>query len=161
VKPRRHKDQIVFKAGTHVSLLALSDRAVSWRRLDPEDVRFRGHTKQVDEPVLGISRQVLLQSTAGTDAVAVTHGQGLTLRNESSGRFAGAFFRPPLYSLAYDRGFGTLYTAVYVPRTGLAEYRWPGTVWRFSVDSFTERSHVVHFSAGNPDSEKRAGPIPQ
>jgi hypothetical protein len=103
----------------------------------------------------------LLQSTAGTDAVAVTHGQGLTLRNESSGRFAGAFFRPPLYSLAYDRGFGTLYTAVYVPRTGLAEYRWPGTVWRFSVDSFTERSHVVHFSAGNPDSEKRAGPIPQ
>jgi hypothetical protein len=34
-------------------------------------------------------------------------------------------------------------------------------VWRFSVDTFTERSHVVHFSAENPDSEKRAGPIPQ
>jgi hypothetical protein len=159
VKPRRHKDQIVFKAGTHVSLLALSDRAVSWRRLDPEDVRFRGHTKQVDEPVLGISRQVLLQSTAGTDAVAVTHGQGLTLRNESSDRFAGAFMRPPLYSVAYERGFGTLYTAVHVPRTGSVKYRWPGTAWRLSVDRFIERSHMVRFAAGKREAERRAGPI--
>jgi hypothetical protein len=81
--------------------------------------------------------------------VAVTHGQGLTLRNESSGRFAGAFFRPPLYSLAFDRGFETLYTAVHVPRTGLVEYRWSGTLWRLSVDTFSERRHVVRFSAGN------------
>jgi len=93
--------------------------------------------------------------------VAVTRGQGLTLRNESSDRFVGAFMRPPLYSVAYDRGFGTLYTAVYVPRTGAVEYRWPGTAWRLSVDAFIERSHVVRFAAGDRDAERRAGPIAQ
>jgi hypothetical protein len=101
----------------------------------------------------------LLQSTAGTDAVAVTHGQGLTLRNESSDRFAGAFMRPPLYSVAYERGFGTLYTAVHVPRTGSVKYRWPGTAWRLSVDRFIERSHMVRFAAGKREAERRAGPI--
>ncbi len=41
--------------------------------------------------------------------------QRLTLHVEPAERFVGAFLRPPLYSLAYDQGFGTLYTAVYRP----------------------------------------------
>jgi len=52
--------------------------------------------------------------------------------------FAGAFLEPPLYSTDYSKGFGTLYTAVYRPRAGEAEYRWPGTSWLHSFDRFDE-----------------------
>ena len=47
--------------------------------------------------------------------------QRLTLHDEPANRFIGAFQRPPLYSTAFGRGFGTVYTAVYWPRRGTAE----------------------------------------
>ncbi len=139
--------------------------------LDAADDFFTAHLSPDREPVIektavATNHQGRIEWSQHARATATVERERfllhrLTLRNESSDRFVGAFFRPPLYSLAYDRGFGTLYTAVYVPRTGSAEYRWPGTVWRLSVDAFTERSHVVRFSTANPDTEKRAGPIPQ
>jgi hypothetical protein len=43
----------------------------------------------------------------------------------------------------------------------MVEYRWPDTVWRLPIGAFSERSHVVRFSAGKPDMERRAGKIPQ
>jgi predicted choloylglycine hydrolase len=49
---------------------------------------------------------------------------------------AEAFLAPPLLASDYDRGFGTLYTAVLRPSTGVVEYRWPGTTWRQSLDAF-------------------------
>lgn len=47
-----------------------------------------------------------------------------------------AFLEPPLFSPHHRRGFGTLYTAVYYPRSGVAEYRWPGRVVRQSLAAF-------------------------
>ncbi len=44
--------------------------------------------------------------------------QRLTLHRDPQETFIGAFLRPPLYSTAFDAGFGTLYTAVYRPRLG-------------------------------------------
>ncbi len=41
-----------------------------------------------------------------------------------------AFLARPLYNTAYSRGFGTLYTAVYLPEAGVLEYHWPNTSWR-------------------------------
>ncbi len=58
----------------------------------------------------------------------------LTLHVEPAERFIGAFLRPPLYSLAFGQGFGTLYTAVYYPAERRMELRWPGEVWRLSLD---------------------------
>lgn len=57
--------------------------------------------------------------------------QRLTLHAETEERFIGAFLRPPLYSVAFAQGFGTLYTAVYRPagKSGM-ELRWPNAVWR-------------------------------
>jgi predicted choloylglycine hydrolase len=55
--------------------------------------------------------------------------QRLTLHVEPQEKFIGAFLRPPLYSVAFDQGFGTLYTAVYHPRVNGFELRWPGTKW--------------------------------
>jgi predicted choloylglycine hydrolase len=55
--------------------------------------------------------------------------------------FADAFLLPSLYSTAYERGFGTLYTAVYVPTQGRVEFRWPGFTWYLSFADFVEGAH--------------------
>jgi len=56
-------------------------------------------------------------------------------------RLADALLRPPFYSTAYALGFGTLYTAVYHPAERTVEYRWPGSVWRHSLDTFASGEH--------------------
>jgi predicted choloylglycine hydrolase len=56
---------------------------------------------------------------------------------------ADAFLRPPLHNTAYSRGFGTLYTAVFLPDTGVVEYRWPGDRWRRSFGSPDGTKDVV------------------
>ena len=38
---------------------------------------------------------------------------------------------------------GTLYTAVYRPDSGSAEYRWPGVEWGHSFGSFHEGSRTI------------------
>jgi predicted choloylglycine hydrolase len=57
-------------------------------------------------------------------------------------RFEHAFLDAPLFSTAYSRGFGTLYTAVYRPRLGTASFLWPGTTWHQSFAAFTEGTHT-------------------
>ena len=54
-----------------------------------------------------------------------------------------SFLRPPLYSTAFAQGYGTLYTAVYRPVEGRAEYLWPGGTWQHSFDSFEEGKRIV------------------
>jgi predicted choloylglycine hydrolase len=46
----------------------------------------------------------------------------------TSDRLVNAFLEEPLYRDGSANGFGTLYTAVYFPATGRAEYRWPDDV---------------------------------
>ena len=60
-------------------------------------------------------------------------------------RFVQAFLRPPVYSTAYARGYGTLYTAVYRPAEGAVDFIWPNLVWRQSFADFNESRHVVAF----------------
>jgi predicted choloylglycine hydrolase len=55
--------------------------------------------------------------------------QRLTLHVEPQDAFIGAFLRPPLYSTAFDSGFGTLFTAAYRPRARRFELHWPNRVW--------------------------------
>jgi predicted choloylglycine hydrolase len=59
--------------------------------------------------------------------------QRLTGHIEPQEKFISAFLRPPLYSIAFDRGFGTLYTAVYRPRLGEMELRWPRGTWALNL----------------------------
>jgi hypothetical protein len=63
--------------------------------------------------------------------------------------FEDAFLRPYLYSQAYDRGFGTLYTAAYRPGEGRARYRWPSFSWELSFDAFEEGSHEETLAEGS------------
>lgn len=71
--------------------------------------------------------------------------QRLTLHEEPAEDFIAAFLKPPLYSLAFSRGFGTLYTAIYWPARGSASYRWPGSSWPQTMNRFTEGSIDVHY----------------
>ncbi|MFV0492403.1 MAG: C45 family autoproteolytic acyltransferase/hydrolase [Pseudorhodobacter sp.] len=68
----------------------------------------------------------------------------LTLHVEPAEKFISAFLRPPLYSTAYAQGFGTLYTAVYRPRRGKMELRWPGAAWAMDIRDFKPAQMVIH-----------------
>jgi len=70
--------------------------------------------------------------------------QRLTLHVEPQEKFIRAFLRPPLYSTAFDRGFGTLYTAVYRARERAMELHWPQAVWQLSLADFVEGSRMIY-----------------
>jgi len=63
--------------------------------------------------------------------------------------FADAFLRDPLFSTAYESGFGTLYTAEYRPVDGAVAYRWPAFEWRLGFDAFVEDSHTEVLAEGS------------
>jgi predicted choloylglycine hydrolase len=69
--------------------------------------------------------------------------QRLTLHVEPEQKFIGAFLKPPLYSSAFAQGFGTLYTAVYRPRLGQMELRWPRAGWAFDIADFVEDQRSI------------------
>ena len=69
----------------------------------------------------------------------------LTLHPETKEVFVGSFLKPPLYSLAFDQGFGTLYTAAYHPHDLTAELLWPGRRWKKSIGQFhTDSLQVIY-----------------
>jgi len=55
------------------------------------------------------------------------------------------FLREPLYTTAYDHGFGTLYTSVYDPVQGSARFVWPDGEVVQSLSRFTESVRYQHF----------------
>ncbi len=67
----------------------------------------------------------------------------LALHKDTEQKFVGAFLKPPLYSTAFDKGFGTLYTALYRPRLGEMELRWPNSAWPLSINGFTDATWRV------------------
>lgn len=70
--------------------------------------------------------------------------QRITLHVEPADKFIAAFLRPPLYSVAFDQGFGTLYTAAYRPAEGRLDMHWPGSTWHLSLDDFHPgERHIV------------------
>jgi hypothetical protein len=61
-------------------------------------------------------------------------------------RLVRAFHEPPLYRTEFAGGLGTLYTAVYFPATGHAEYRWPGQCAVQSFGRFVEQCHTQRYA---------------
>ena len=79
----------------------------------------------------------------------------LTLHQEPVHEFICAILRPPIYSLCFQRGVGTLYTAAYWPAEGAMSLYWPGSAWRFSFDK--SREGVRHVSYGAPPAKRAVG----
>lgn len=63
-----------------------------------------------------------------------------------------AMMSPPMLQDAYQRGYGTLYTATYWPRSGRIEMRWPGgEPWLQSVAGFNEGRRDIVFPLVSPE----------
>jgi predicted choloylglycine hydrolase len=70
---------------------------------------------------------------------------------------ADAFLEPPLYATEFERGFGTLYTAVYRPAERAVTYRWPDAAWDQSLAAFTPGTRTVRLRE-RADRHVGAGP---
>lgn len=80
------------------------------------------------EAACGVLRQVPVHAV-----------QNVTLIDRA-GDFVQAFLEEPLHRDDLASGFGTLYTAIYFPADGRAEYRWPdGMMMTQSFDEAKER----------------------
>ncbi len=64
---------------------------------------------------------------------------------ESEHKFIATFQRPPLYSVGFDRGFGTLYTATYRPAAGRLDLQWPGIKWALALNDFVEGTRRIQY----------------
>ena len=60
-------------------------------------------------------------------------------------RLIACFHRPPLYTTAYGKGFGTLYTAAYWPQRGAARFLWPNGHWDQSIGGFEDSRRPQSF----------------
>lgn len=69
----------------------------------------------------------------------------IVLHEETEQRFISHFLRPPLYSLAFARGFGTLYTAALYPVRRQVSYRWPQGAWLLDLNDFHERDVTISY----------------
>lgn len=74
--------------------------------------------------------------------------QRLTLHREPEEKFVAAFLKPPLYSTAFDAGFGTLYTAIYRPWQEGMTLLWPAGRWDFAMRDFREGARRVVMPVG-------------
>jgi len=63
--------------------------------------------------------------------------------------FVADFLRPPLFQNRYGRGYGTLYTAVYRPAAGRADYCWPNRNLAMSLADFREQTVTVELQDGS------------
>ena len=80
------------------------------------------------------------------------HLRGLTRKTMTNDGAIAEFKRPPLFSNAYDIGYGTVYTAAYIPSRGEVQYLWRDGSLCFDFDNFTETHHETVFldSKGKP-----------
>lgn len=69
--------------------------------------------------------------------------------DETAEGLIASFLQPPVFNSAYARGFGTLYTSVYRPLSGTAEFLWPGQEWRQSFSNFREETRHVDLVASS------------
>jgi predicted choloylglycine hydrolase len=65
---------------------------------------------------------------------------------ETAASLRSRFLAPPLFSTAYDRSFGTLYTAVYDAKARSAEFLWRTGSWRLAFDDFREGTFRADYS---------------
>ena len=71
--------------------------------------------------------------------------QGLLLHEDTQAPFSGAFLKASLCSLAFDRGFGTGFTAAYWPQARSMSYRWPHYEWKLHLNAFIPSQRVIQY----------------
>lgn len=64
---------------------------------------------------------------------------------ETADHFVAQFLEPPLYQSSFARGWGTLYTAVYEPQSGVTALHWAGRSLRQSIDAFHDATVTLSY----------------
>lgn len=73
----------------------------------------------------------------------------LAAPSERFADFCRRFEDAPIAAREYAKAFGTLYTSIYWPARGEAEYRWQGRAWSQSFRRFVEgTAEIVYVDAG-------------
>lgn len=72
--------------------------------------------------------------------------ENLLYRGVSGATFTNCFLHSPLYNRQYEKGLGTLYTAVYHPLKGQMEMHWPQYSLYQSFNAFTELKKNINYT---------------
>ena len=90
------------------------------------------------------------QHARATHAVERRLPAGADRRSGTAADAIAALLQPPLYQTSWLRGYGTLYSAAYRPRSGLIELMWPGMRWEQRLSTFAEGSRRLHYNVTSP-----------
>ncbi|WP_163558722.1 C45 family peptidase [Halomonas sp. NO4] len=123
-------------AGRYVTAMIAPDRRASIRRVPVAT----NHQKKIEWYAHALASETLIRERQ----------LSILVDDESTTeqRLISAFFSPPLFRHDYGRGLGTVYTAVYRPREGLAQFHWPGQWLDLSFDDFPEEHRRVRYGPG-------------
>jgi predicted choloylglycine hydrolase len=69
-----------------------------------------------------------------------------SIRSLTAKQLVEDFMKAPLYTHEYERGMGTLYTVVYRPTVGKAEYHWLGAQQQQDMNSFVAKQIELRYS---------------
>lgn len=120
-------------AGRYVTAMIAPDRRASIRRVPVAT----NHQKKIEWYAHALASETLIrerQLSILVDDEATTEE-----------RLIAAFSAPPLFRHDYQRGLGTVYTAVYRPCSGRAQFHWPGMSLDLSFDHFPEERITVRY----------------
>lgn len=122
-------------AGRYVTAMIAPDQRASIRRVPVAT----NHQKKIEWYAHALASETLIRERQ----------LSILVDDESTTeeRLVSAFFSPPLFRHDYRRGLGTVYTAVYRPRAGHAQYHWPGMWLKLSFEHFPEQQLTVRYGA--------------
>ncbi len=128
---------VADSAGRYVTAMIAPDRRASIRRIPVAT----NHQKKIEWYAHALASETLIRERQ----LSILVDDDATTEE----RLISAFSSPPLFRHDYPRGLGTVYTAVYRPREGRAQFHWPGKWLNLSFDEFPEESLTVRYGARN------------
>lgn len=124
---------VADRDGRYVTAMIAPDHKASIRRVPVAT----NHQKKIEWYAHALASETLIrerQLSILVDDEATTEA-----------RLVSAFFSPPLFRHDYGRGLGTVYTAVYRPGEGRAQFHWPGLHLDLTFDDFPEERITVRY----------------
>ena len=110
----------------YVTAMIAPDRAASIKRIPVAT----NHQKRIEWYAHALASETLIRERQ----LSILVDDPATTKE----RLIAAFAAPPLFRTDYRRGLGTIYTAVYYPNEGVAQYHWPGKSLNLSFEHFEE-----------------------
>ncbi|APE32463.1 hypothetical protein BOX17_04100 [Halomonas aestuarii] len=124
---------VADSAGRYVTAMIAPDRRASIRRVPVAT----NHQKKIEWYAHALASETLIRERQLSILVDD--------EDTTEERLIAAFSSPPLFRHDYRRGLGTVYTAIYRPCSGRAQFHWPGLNLDLSFDHFPEERITVRY----------------